>query len=72
MKDFTIAARYLAHGAFVHGVPARHLTWEEWDALTAAQREEVIASQLYELSAQARVEENLSEQTPVTNAEEES
>jgi hypothetical protein len=31
--------RYVGAGAFVHGVPARDLAAEEWNALTPEQRE---------------------------------
>ena len=34
-------------GAYIHGIPARDLTPDEWNELTEAQRKHAIASGLY-------------------------
>jgi len=39
--------RYLG-GGFLHGIPARDLTVDEWQALSDEQRETAVASGLYQ------------------------
>lgn len=47
-------ARYMGKaGEFVHGVPARHLSDEEYDALSTEQRAAVRSSGLYDVKTEA-------------------
>lgn len=53
-----IGVRYLGDGsAWVPGVPARDLLPEEWLALTEAQRQQCLATNLYELTGAVAPEE---------------
>lgn len=42
-----MTVKYLG-GGFLHGIPARDLTDDEWQALTKEQRETAVASGLYQ------------------------
>jgi len=41
-------------GSFRHGIPARHLTAEDWSLLDNEQRQLVRASSLYDYSGKAK------------------
>jgi hypothetical protein len=56
MKDKKVKFKYVGRGGeFLHGIPARDLTEEDWAGLTKEQREMVEVSLLYK-KAEAKAE----------------
>lgn len=49
-------ARYVGGGAWLHGIPARDLTAEEWEALSQEQRDAATARGLYVVEETAEPE----------------